>query len=393
MTKFKNSISAAKLSLEGIAGTLLSSFIPGLQAGMGAAETMFSKMSQGINNAKGDWGKIAGVVGDTVSQVLIKVATKMPDIMNGALKVIITIVDTLTSPAVLPKLITAATSIIMTLATALISVLDKLIPAAIEIITKVVDELSKPKNLKMLINGAISIIQALADSLINNLPILIPALGNIIDEIVADLVTPENIKKIWTAAGQIGLALMTGIWDFITGQKSTGGTYDPSTGLLGIQKDLLDKTTKQPKPKTTKGFTTGKTTSSSTSSATKDAQQKAALAVLDKGLHFAAGGILTKPTAFGINPKNGSTMIGGEAGDEAIAPIDTLLTYVKQAVNEENTGVLDMLYKLFDLLAKYLPLVGQGKLVLDTGVLVGEMAPAIDTELGGIYKSKVRGQR
>ena len=36
------------------------------------------------------------------------------------------------------------------------------------------------------------------------------------------------------------------------------------------------------------------------------------------------GGIMTAPTAFGMNPRNGKTMIGGEAGAEAILPLSEL---------------------------------------------------------------------
>ncbi|HCT9621273.1 TPA: phage tail protein, partial [Enterococcus faecalis] len=42
------------------------------------------------------------------------------------------------------------------------------------------------------------------------------------------------------------------------------------------------------------------------------------------------GGIMTQPTIFGMNGNN--AMIGGEAGAEAVAPIDTLLGYVETAV-------------------------------------------------------------
>lgn len=47
---------------------------------------------------------------------------------------------------------------------------------------------------------------------------------------------------------------------------------------------------------------------------------------------FAKGGILAKPTVFGQN--GNSLMVGGEAGKEAVAPIDTLMGYVRQAVAE-----------------------------------------------------------
>jgi TP901 family phage tail tape measure protein len=58
------------------------------------------------------------------------------------------------------------------------------------------------------------------------------------------------------------------------------------------------------------------------------------------------GGIMLEPTAFGINPATGKTMIGGEAGKEAIAPIETLKQYVGEAVagqNEELLAVLNLI--------------------------------------------------
>lgn len=45
---------------------------------------------------------------------------------------------------------------------------------------------------------------------------------------------------------------------------------------------------------------------------------------------FAKGGILTKPTAFGMNGNN--IMVGGEAGKEAVAPLSDLMAYVEKAV-------------------------------------------------------------
>ena len=51
---------------------------------------------------------------------------------------------------------------------------------------------------------------------------------------------------------------------------------------------------------------------------------------------FAEGGILTKPTIFGTD---GNKLLGGgEAGQEAIAPLDKLMGYIRQAVKEENSG-------------------------------------------------------
>ena len=47
---------------------------------------------------------------------------------------------------------------------------------------------------------------------------------------------------------------------------------------------------------------------------------------------YAQGAVLKKATSFGINAVTGNRMIGGEAGYEAIAPIDVLQGYVQEAV-------------------------------------------------------------
>ncbi len=107
---------------------------------------------------------------------------------------------------------------------------------------------------------------------------------------------------------------------------------------------------------------------------------------------YKKGAILNYPTVFGINPFNNNLMIGGEAGAEAIAPIDTLQEYVKQAVNESENNTLNLLItKIFDLLKQYLPNISNQKLVLDTGAIVGELSPYIDYNLGNINALKIRG--
>ncbi|GAA2825161.1 phage tail tape measure protein [Lactococcus raffinolactis] len=52
---------------------------------------------------------------------------------------------------------------------------------------------------------------------------------------------------------------------------------------------------------------------------------------------FANGGILTKPTAFGMNGNN--IMVGGEAGKEAVAPLSDLMAYVEKAVANQIGGM------------------------------------------------------
>lgn len=108
---------------------------------------------------------------------------------------------------------------------------------------------------------------------------------------------------------------------------------------------------------------------------------------------YAKGGILTEPTLFSLNPKTGRASVGGEAGDEAVAPIDTLLTYIRTAVGEQNGDLAGKLDALIELLQQYFSSMldnMQRGIVLDSGVLVGELAPAMDEALGEIYYRKGR---
>lgn len=72
---------------------------------------------------------------------------------------------------------------------------------------------------------------------------------------------------------------------------------------------------------------------------------------------YAKGGILNKPTAFGYNSVTGNAMVGGEAGEEAVAPISKLEEYFKKwSMSDQVVNVLeeikerlseDNLYRVF----------------------------------------------
>ena len=105
------------------------------------------------------------------------------------------------------------------------------------------------------------------------------------------------------------------------------------------------------------------------------------------------GGIMTKPTVFDYNPSTNTARVGGEAGAEAIAPIDTLLNYVQEAVRAENSGLAYQIQRLYDIVANFLPMISENmghNIVLDSGALVGQLTPAMDKSLGARYTRKAR---
>ena len=103
----------------------------------------------------------------------------------------------------------------------------------------------------------------------------------------------------------------------------------------------------------------------------------------------AEGAVLTKPSIFGAV---GNTLMGGgEAGKEAVAPIDTLQAYIRAAVKEKDEALIRTLIEQNRLMMDFLKRAIPHDVRLDNGALVGELIPAIDTGLNDRYSHTLRG--
>lgn len=104
----------------------------------------------------------------------------------------------------------------------------------------------------------------------------------------------------------------------------------------------------------------------------------------------ADGAIFNRPTIF-------STPYGlqgvGEAGAEAIAPIDKLQSYVADAVEVKNRDIIQgfeiQISRLISFMEAYFPT--DYRIMLDTGVLAGQIAPKINNSLADLYRYDKRG--
>ena len=88
---------------------------------------------------------------------------------------------------------------------------------------------------------------------------------------------------------------------------------------------------------------------------------------------YKTGGIFDKPSVIGV----------GEAGSEAVVPLDKLWEKLDALAEAMSTGSTNN--ALMELLTQYLPYLPQlanMQLVTDTGALVGEIAPKMDDRLG-----------
>lgn len=100
--------------------------------------------------------------------------------------------------------------------------------------------------------------------------------------------------------------------------------------------------------------------------------------------------IMNSPTAFGINA-NGQIMAGGEAGSEVVSGTDTLMNMISSAVAAQNRELTNIVEKIFAFLQAVLPEMQNMQLVMDSGALIGELAPGMDKALGKIAYRNGRG--
>jgi tape measure domain-containing protein len=108
---------------------------------------------------------------------------------------------------------------------------------------------------------------------------------------------------------------------------------------------------------------------------------------------YAEGGILEQPTIFAA--QGNRLMGGGEAGAEAITPIDTLRGYVREevtaAMSGSNERLATLMAELVELTREYLPQAGSGDVLIDGDVLVGSIAPRVDRSLSDRGRAATRG--
>ena len=322
----------------------------------------------------------------TVAQAIID---NLPLIIQAGIQLIIGLIQGISEA--IPKLIPAIISVIKKIFNTLIANLPLLIKAGVELIIGLIQGISEAipqlidmlpeiietivstliANLPLIIECAIKIIIALGQGLIKAIPKLVTMLPKIIISIVKGLLS--GVSQMFG----VGQNLMSGLWDGLKNiwNKITGWFQNIANSIGDFFKNIFNGI-----GNFFSGIFGGK--KSVTINASTGIEK------------YADGGIMTQPTVFGYNPMTNKTMVGGEAGYEAIAPISTLQKYVSESVKQETSGISSSVDRLYDMINSYLGLLVDNMdkdVVLDSGVLVGSMIKQIDKQLGNRSNMKLRG--
>lgn len=400
--------------------TALSAILPMLLEGIVSITTALVNALPGLINSLVTFlVENIPVVADAAVQLLMSIVNALPDIISAlvsalpqlipvAIQAIVTLVEGIAQA--LPQLVAAIPSIISAIVTTLITLLPQLTPAAIDIIFALINgllgaipELSAaiPNIIMGIVQGILDnlptiilcgpqIIVSLITGLINAIPQLVNAIPQIIlsivrtfasydwlsvgKNIIEGLISGLNsmISKVGTAIANIGSSIKNKFTEI----------KDTVLGIFSKMKISLPNIKLPHFSITPSGW--------KFSDLLKGSIPKLGISWYAKAMDD--GMIMNSPTIFGVNG-NGQLMGGGEAGSETVVGTASLMSMIRDAVNNETSNLSEGIERIVSTLLQYFPEFAMNKkVVLDSGVLVGEIAPDMDSAFGNINRMKVRGQ-
>jgi len=327
---------------------------------------------------------------EIITTLVNGIAAALPQLIPAAVDAIIAFALALVNPENITMMIESALGLIQALADGILQALPKLTEALPEII--IAFSTAMNENLPQIITVGIEVLIALIDGILQAIPDLIDAIPEIVSAISDTLLQHD-----WLALGADLLytvceGLLSMKDSFI---KTVKSILDGNLKVFRISYDTLDKVTGGAVSKITGLWKKNLNLLSGIATTALNAVLKSfnekmdnAKKIVEGGLNlikgmfnfewklpdiklphfsispagwkfsdllegsipklgiewYAKGGIMTDPTIFGMNGNN--LMVGGEAGDEAIAPIDLLQKYIAEAVASQNSGLVAILEKI-----------------------------------------------
>lgn len=222
-----DSIDQLKTAASGAANSVISLLLPGLQSLAESGSEYMAKFSTEIQSADGDVGKIGEAIGNTLSDVVVEIAERLPQVIEGAKSLITSFADGIKEN--LPQIIETGTEIVMDLITGLIEALPDIIQSGLDVIISLAKGISDSlpelvptivdtvisivetllDNLDKIIDAALDMIMALADGLIEALPKLTEKIPTIIEKLIETIT--DNLPKIIEAGVTIVIKLAEGL--------------------------------------------------------------------------------------------------------------------------------------------------------------------------------------
>lgn len=271
----------------------------------------------------------------------------------------------------LPVIVQKGVDMLVNLVTGIINGIPTMLAKIPQIIKSFTEFMHK--NLPTFIKTGFTLIKSLVEGIINTIPVIIENLPKVVKAIM------DILKELPKLVISVGKDLVRGLWN---GIKSMGGwLMDMVKGwanniLSGIKGFFgIHSPSKVFEQEVGKMLPLGMAVGIEENTKPVDeAMQKLnaqTMGVIDTNLDFT-----TKSTSnvSGSSEKN----------------LPVIIELLKMLVDKDTTESSNILDRILLILSDYLPMYAERQLVLDTGVLAGELAPMIDEELGTLEYRKGR---
>lgn len=342
----------------GIYGTTADEASTTIQGSVSSMKAAWGNLLVGIADDNANFKTLTEQFVDSLVTVGENIIPRINIIIQGLTQLITEASQTIIPLAVqillenLPSIVAAGMDLIIALVSGILDNIDMLIDCVLEMVDVIVDKLID--NLPKLIDGGIRLIAALANGLIRAIPNLVSKIPQIISSIVKGLIS--GIPAIF----DVGKNIVEGIWNGIKSMGSwvSGKVKDFFGGIVGGVKDFLGIHSPSKVFAGIGGFMAeglGEGFDDQFKSVKKD---------IENSIDFDAGTI-TADANISRHYTSGSygaasTSGGGDSG------------------------------KIVMLLEQYLPMLANMKVIMDSGQVVGLLAPGMDEELAKINARRAR---
>lgn len=342
----------------GIYGTTADEASTTIQGSVSSMKAAWSNLLTGIADDNADFKTLIEQFVDSLVTVGENIIPRINIIIQGLTQLITEASQTIIPMAVqillenLPSIVAAGMALIIALVSGILDNIDMLIDCVLEMVDVIVDKLID--NLPKLIDGGIRLIAALANGLIRAIPNLESKIPQIISSIVKGIIS--GIPAIF----DVGKNIVEGLWNGIKSMGSwvSGKVKDFFGGIVGGVKDFLGIHSPSKVFAGIGGFMAeglGEGFDDQFKSVKKD---------IENSMDFDAGTI-TADANISRHYTSGSygaasTSWGGDSG------------------------------KIVMLLEQYLPMLANMKVIMDSGQVVGLLAPGMDEELAKINARRAR---
>lgn len=342
----------------GIYGTTADEASTTIQGSVSSMKAAWSNLLTGIADDNADFKTLIGQFVDSLVTVGENIIPRINIIIQGLTQLITEASQTIIPMAVqillenLPSIVAAGMDLIIALVSGILDNIDMLIDCVLEMVDVIVDKLID--NLPKLIDGGIRLIAALANGLIRAIPNLVSKIPQIISSIVKGLIS--GIPAIF----DVGKNIVEGLWNGIKNMGSwvSGKVKDFFGGIVGGVKDFLGIHSPSKVFAGIGGFMAEGLGDGF------DNQFKSVKKGIEDSMNFDAGTI-TADANISRHYTSGSygaasTSWGGDSG------------------------------RIVMLLEQYLPMLANMKIIMDSGQVVGLLAPGMDEELAKINARRAR---